>query len=310
MFFKLKERSDASWGSYLGFCLSTVDSEGLHNVGVYHNILRLTFMKKSWYFIVPPFIKPKRKWVDTSNMPWNSDKTGPQGYWESIRKQYGIDVTEESVNLMYGIQPGCWISNDRKNSDHYIVLRYPWRLEHVRHEVFDLNGKVLCNGEHFSRWKSFKWEAFRDGNPRAENLSVQERQHLFKRMPWFTLPRDPKLECPIWSKDYDNWAEVDVDPAGIFLLCEYKDKDGTTTLAWVHVEEREWNRGKWKWLRFILKRFPWGRIVRRSIQIEFLDEVGPKKGSWKGGVIGTGFEMLPNETARDCWKRFCGEWRA
>lgn len=43
--------------------------------------------------------------------------------------------------------------------------------------------------------------------------------------------------------------------------------------------------------------------VRKSIEIEFTKEVGKRKGRWKGGTIGCGYTMLPNEDPIDTIKR-------
>lgn len=66
--------------------------------------------------------------------------------------------------------------------------------------------------------------------------------------------------------------------------------------AIVYVERREW---RWKWLTFL----PWPRIVRTSINVTFDGEVGERAGSWKGGCIGCGYEMLLGESAEDTLRR-------
>lgn len=59
--------------------------------------------------------------------------------------------------------------------------------------------------------------------------------------------------------------------------------------ATIGVSEME-HRPRWfKWTRLFAK-------TRKSIEIEFSNEVGSERGSWKGGVIGCGYEMLPGET--------------
>lgn len=63
-------------------------------------------------------------------------------------------------------------------------------------------------------------------------------------------------------------------------------------MATIKVEQRRWTR--W-WL-------PW-RKVSRYIDIEFSGEVGERSGSWKGGVLGCSYNMLPNELAVDCLRR-------
>ena len=58
----------------------------------------------------------------------------------------------------------------------------------------------------------------------------------------------------------------------------------------------EW-RTKWlKWTSLFAK-------VRRSIDVEFAREVGRRKGSWKGGVLGCGHKLKPNETIKECLDR-------
>lgn len=60
-------------------------------------------------------------------------------------------------------------------------------------------------------------------------------------------------------------------------------------LATVKVEEREWRR---KWLKFT----PLFNLVRRTISINFSDEVGERRGSWKGGTLGCGWDLKKGET--------------
>lgn len=83
---------------------------------------------------------------------------------------------------------------------------------------------------------------------------------------------------------------------------EFDDFDGKRLTAKTHIEEREWRFGTgWcKWLSVFRK-----PKVRRSLSITFSDEVGPEKGSWKGGTIGTSIGMLPGELHEEAFKRFC-----
>jgi len=78
---------------------------------------------------------------------------------------------------------------------------------------------------------------------------------------------------------------------------DYTDSyDGTVVGAKIYVEEREW-RPKWlTWTNKFAK-------VRRTIDIDFDKEVGSRKGSWKGGVVGCGYDLLPEEDPIDCIKR-------
>lgn len=84
----------------------------------------------------------------------------------------------------------------------------------------------------------------------------------------------------------------------IALPYKYVLKSGTVQerIATCRVEEMEW---RWRKLMFL----PFPRIVRRSIEVNFNDEVGERSGSWKGGTIGCGYTMLKGESIEDCLRR-------
>lgn len=63
-----------------------------------------------------------------------------------------------------------------------------------------------------------------------------------------------------------------------------------------------WRR-RWRWFQWL----PWPRMVKRSIDIRFDDEVGERTGSWKGGCIGWGFDWRHGETMLDALRRMEAE---
>jgi len=83
---------------------------------------------------------------------------------------------------------------------------------------------------------------------------------------------------------------------------KFADYDVEEIEATTHIEEREWRFGTgfFKWLS--LFRRP---KIRRDLRIEFSSEVGPEKGSWKGGTMGHGIDMLPGELHEDAFRRYC-----
>lgn len=83
---------------------------------------------------------------------------------------------------------------------------------------------------------------------------------------------------------------------------DFEDFDGARIVATTHIEEREWHFGT-KWCRWL----SWFRRpkVSRTLSLEFSAEVGPEKGSWKGGTLGHGIEMLPGELHEAAFKRYC-----
>lgn len=66
--------------------------------------------------------------------------------------------------------------------------------------------------------------------------------------------------------------------------------------ATISVERREWRLRWLRWTTLFAK-------VRHSIDVQFSDEVGERSGSWKGGTIGCGYDLRPNETPRECLMR-------
>jgi len=79
----------------------------------------------------------------------------------------------------------------------------------------------------------------------------------------------------------------------------YTLSDGTVqkVTATCTVEKRIWRR---KWAYPLT-------MVRTCIDVAFDEEVGPRRGSYKGGTVGCGYDMLPNETIKDCLKRMENE---
>ena len=102
------------------------------------------------------------------------------------------------------------------------------------------------------------------------------------------------------KKSWDEQFEAEkICPKQVF---KFKDYDGQEIIATTHIEEREWLRGeKWcKWLSWFSQ-----PKIRRSLDIEFSDEVGPRKGSWKGGTIGHGIDMQASEYHETAFRRYC-----
>jgi hypothetical protein len=81
----------------------------------------------------------------------------------------------------------------------------------------------------------------------------------------------------------------------------YVLKNGTiqNRKATVSVERRTW------WQRWfgLGKKHLTPKKVRTSINVQFDGEVGERTGSWKGGTIGCGYDLLPGETPEQCLRR-------
>lgn len=97
----------------------------------------------------------------------------------------------------------------------------------------------------------------------------------------------------------EQWAAQEAVGKRQFTFHDY---DGELITATTHIEEREWRFGdKWcSWLGYLRK----PKIVR-SLAINFSSEVGPEKGSWKGGALGHGIDMLRGENPEQAFRRYC-----
>ena len=97
----------------------------------------------------------------------------------------------------------------------------------------------------------------------------------------------------------ERLAAKDACPSRTFA---FDDFDGQPLTARTLIEEREWlfGMGWFRWLSVFRR-----PMIRRSLDIEFSGETGRQKGSWKGGLVGHGIDMLPGETHEAAFRRYC-----
>ena len=96
-------------------------------------------------------------------------------------------------------------------------------------------------------------------------------------------------------QDEDKWKDILFSETYPYIYITQNNEE-QQCLATIRVEEREW---RWHWFKWL--KYP--RRISKDIDIEFSDEIGERKGSWKGGVTGCGYEMKPNETPYETLKR-------
>lgn len=102
-----------------------------------------------------------------------------------------------------------------------------------------------------------------------------------------------------WAKEVNSWDKGEPDGRQVWKFpYRYECRSGEIqdATATVHVERREWRWRSMMWCPLTAK-------VRKSIDIGFDREMGDQAGSWKGGVIGTGYEMKRGETAEQTVRR-------
>lgn len=188
----------------------------------------------------------------------------------------------------------------------------------VRHTVTTWDAATIARlgrdwyDERFSREYGF---TFSDGNlhtyfgPQTHDSRTTKSRVFF--LPWrnrrFIRHSLYDLEGKHFHTEYDRarntWAASgavrDACPKARFV---FDDFDHQRITATTHIEEREWRfgTGLFRWLSWFR-----GPDISRTLALEFSAEVGPEKGSWKGGTVGHSIEMLPGELHESAFKRYC-----
>lgn len=153
-----------------------------------------------------------------------------------------------------------------------------WRYE--PHEIMERWGIALyerslylCWGRH-SKFLRFPWD--------WEHVKCEVRRPDGSWVP-HVASYDNKEPDGRWTETYDYTYTL-------------RSGEVQRRKATVYVERREWRWRAFTWL-------PWPALKRQSIDIAFDDEVGEGTGSWKGGTIGCGWDLLPGETPLESLRR-------
>lgn len=104
----------------------------------------------------------------------------------------------------------------------------------------------------------------------------------------------------VWVEFVGGW-EKDKQPDGreeSLFPYRYALKNGSIQerTATVFVDKRSWRPKCLQWTSLFEK-------SSLTIDVQFNDEVGERTGSWKGGCIGCGWEMLPDESPEQALRR-------
>ena len=109
---------------------------------------------------------------------------------------------------------------------------------------------------------------------------------------------NPKNEHGFRPLNIRDWAGAKVYSCRFAYVTRY----GHTQVADMKAYRTRTRQVRW-WLRWM----PFAGHDLDSLIVEFSDEMGSERGSWKGGVIGTSCSMRPGETPMDAINRFLNE---
>jgi hypothetical protein len=143
----------------------------------------------------------------------------------------------------------------------------------------------------------------------TDDSSTEQRWSCF--LPWAewrhvryeTLGLDRQVVEVIDEKDGFE-RQLEASKRAPKVRFSFKDFDGEGIEATTYIDRRTWKRGvKWcRWLSLF-----WPDRVRESLDIRFSKEVGSRKGSWKGGTLGHGIDLLPGELHLAAFQRYAAQ---
>lgn len=145
----------------------------------------------------------------------------------------------------------------------HITVDFPWYKKYEDH--------MQCSGPRFGFQFYEEWLWIRYGNDDGHS------KNMWKHSLSFIMP---------WGWKHKDSAYIADDPEGPYQY-QYRLKSGDVQ----HVEATIYKTHR-EWYRFW---YPW-HMESDSIMVDFSDEIGERTGSWKGGVTGCSYKMLPDET--------------
>ena len=203
-----------------------------------------------------------------------------------VQRKFGFTMDRTATHIYFGDQ-----NEDRSLAEQeYVIFFYPWRISTVEHYVQSLDG---------SRQFDYSMEYYakqRRGEPTTDCW-----QH------WQDVCTKYCNELGLTSLN-DRIQAVPPSLQDIFGFGEYYDEYARRpghylppVVARYHIERYVYQRGESKFWRWLLS---FTKYSVRELHIEFGQEIGPERGSWKGGTLGCSFKMLPGETAAQAWHRY------
>lgn len=227
-------------------------------------------------------------------------------------KDSGYDwIYKEWLNFYTGWEKPCFVydtfSYGDDNRHHMrislgwglIYLYFPWKNRHAEYNDFN-NPEPQYGYYSYGEGKFFDEIVFKFGKKSKTvympwALEFYKRSVLLKGNVWWgykekDIKKARKRGKKVWV---DPEFNLDCEDKRIYrerVTFSYTTVGGEVqrTMATCHVEVREWRPRWFMWTKLF-------RYVRRDLEIEFDDEMGNQRGSWKGGVMGVSAPIAQDE---------------
>lgn len=258
----------------------------------------------------------KRRWGDI-NYHWGIFTWSPNGTYRHVGISYRTSCEEDKGSY---IKIAFWWWTLLIESPNFIepykewvdLTDRPWNKDKEGSsgywDVKDLEWGVDFTNTHMhAHWRYNHLDSWPASVPGSKNICWEYPflAYTFVRKSWYTPIG--KHFATLWedSRYRNDWDTISaIEDRLEKVQYEIIDYDGEKNIATCHIEEWEWHRGdrSFRWLKYFTK-----PLIKRSVEINLQKELGPEKGSWKGGLMGTSINMLPGESIDDAFKRWCDE---
>ncbi|AXH68391.1 hypothetical protein [Vibrio phage R01] len=202
-------------------------------------------------------------------------------------------INKDSVDTKWGYFAPRWTFELRFNKGGYfsnqcsLDFGFIWGMFHVKLPIFLKDYEADCEWDDYG----FYW---------FENTFVlkwgKKSKHI--DLPFVSWEFDHHVVegrgGNVWIDGASYWDKMDaIQTYELDYTYTLESGEVQNRIATCFRERRQWHR---KWLPFLKK-------VNVAINIDFNDEVGERSGTWKGGTMGCGYDMLPGETVEQCLRR-------
>lgn len=250
-------------------------SSGRDPDGPHGNWLRVSGFGRTLILSLPAWLKPDAKLersVRFETLENGAPRHTEYEYVDYIKREYGFSISGERDSAAPDRWGKGWGS--------------VWHLSvHLGRQTHDSS-------------TTQDWTCFL---PWTDHRVVRHTYHDHAGTEVYREPQPrPKWNTPEYEA---NEEAIKATPRLRFL---FKDYDGESLTCTTRIEEMVWRKGtgKFAWLGYL--RAP---LVKRYLDLRFSGETGNRKGSWKGGTLGTSIRMLPGELHAAAFERYCAENR-
>lgn len=199
-----------------------------------------------------------------------------------------LNVGELLKPIEYKVYPPSWDDETKKRLGRDYYIDYVKQEYGFHYDHGYLNIKYGASTMDSATDKSKGWFM-----PWIEWRIVSERLYDVDMDVFAEFEGDTIAE---WHKKYEARERC---PTINFFI---KDYDGEIIQARTRVEgcTRRWGTKRHWWMGYLRK-----PRITQTLEMTFDSEVGKRKGSWKGGMVGTSITMLPGENHKKAFMRWC-----